>query len=324
MLGAVVFLWVASSLLVQAIFEDVKFEQPVFLTVFSASCSVSLLLPQIAKKGTIRVQDLDPSYGDLILKLSGTLGLLWMAASWAFNTSLLHTSVATNTVLSSCSSIFTFLFSLAICGDPFRWWSFCAVISSFVGCTVVSLQSPENISKNAVSNTLAGDGLAVLAAALYALVSVMLKKFAPDELDVSLFFGYNGLFAIVLSPFLISAAHFSGVETYRSPSWRTISCLALNALLGSSLANYLWGSAMLLLSPLVATIGLSISIPLSAFADEVLMQEHSFGVGWACGASLVFMGVILAALDLGPEDIAKDRKDEQELQALIDRESGAN
>lgn len=327
MLGTTVVLWVSSSFLVQRIFEGVHFEQPIFVTLFNSASSVSLLVPRLvcgpktttsdARKGASATPILD------VLRLSGTIGLLWLCAQWIFNVSLLYTSVATNTVLSSTSSVWTFVFSLLICHDPFRWLSFGAASLSFLGCAIVALQNPRSLNESAVANSMLGDGLALASAAMFALASVMLRRWAPEEFDTGFFMGMNGLLVLGLSPALLAGADCLGLEQFQYPSAHTLAFLALNALLGCTFANYLYTSALLLLSPLIATVCMSLSIPISALADELLLREHRFSAGWAAGAALVGSGVVLAAFDFTePAPEAEDRNGAEaaELQSLLEAE----
>jgi len=339
-------LWVASSVTIQMIFSGVHFEKPVFVTLLNSASSVSLLLPRLARHCGLRsqrsrerektrnalgglavgIQEAKRKSSNLsVLKLSATIGLLWLCAQWIFNLSLLYTSVATNTVLSSTSSVFTFFFSLVLCRDPFRWCSFNAALCSFIGCMMVSLQSPRNVAASAVTNSVFGDLLTLSSAALFALVSVMLRKLAPKEFDLSAFMGMNGLLAIGLSPGVLYAAHHAGLEHFRPPTGETLLALTVNAVLGSTCANYLYTSALLLLSPLVTTVSMSLSIPISALTDELVLRQHRFSGGWLLGACFVASGVVFAAFDLEEpvgatksakgEEVAKE--DGEELESLL-------
>lgn len=325
MLGLVVFLWVGSSVAVQMIFEDVQFEQPVFITLFNSASSVCLLLPRVAawcfrptnlevhdddEKGVWRKPASEAAECSIsqIFRLSASVGLLWLTGGFLFNMSLERTSVATNTVLSSSSSVFTFIFSVTIGGEPFKWWSFLASTFSFLGCIVVITQSPKSTAANAVPNDTTGCALALLSACTFACVSVLLQKLSPKELDVSAWIGMNGFLALCLSPGILWVAQVGGLEAYKTPTGRTFVCLLLNALVGCTFANYLYSSALLLLSPLVATVGVSLTIPVSALADEMVLKQHSFSTTWVAGAFLVVAGVILAAADMGPE-VEEGRED---------------
>lgn len=337
MLGGTMVLWVASSVTIQMIFEGVHFEKPVFVTLFNSASSVSLLLPRLArlcgigggKAGTSVKSSRGNSSGlgdgkDVSLaftaRLSATVGLLWLCSQWIFNLSLLYTSVATNTVLSSTSSVFVFFFSLLICRDRFRPCSCAASFASFMGCVIVSMESPRNVAETAVTNSGFGDILTLSSAALFALVSVMLRKLAPEEFDLSFWMGLNGLLALGLSPGVLYAAHQLGVEDFRPPPGNTLLALTVNAVLGSTCANYLYTNALLLLSPLVSTVCMSLSIPISALTDEVVLHQHSFSMGWLIGAGFVSASVVFAAFDLEvpPSDGAKANGEKaEELQSLL-------
>jgi len=335
MLCGTLVLWVGSSAAIQAICGHVEhFQKPFFITLFNGASAASLLLPHLLSHLCGSRKGLRASLVT-VLPLSATLGLLWLFSQWLFNMSLVHTSLATNTVLSSASSVFTFGFSLLICRDPFRWLSFGAALLSFMGCSLVAMDAPGKISQDAVSNSTVGDALALCSAALFSLVSVLLRRFAGDEVDMGLFMGLNGLIALCLSPALLWGAHSGGVEAFTTPSSETIWLLALNALLGCTIANYLYTSAMMLLSPLVASVCLSLSIPLSAATDGLLLKQHSFDAVWKAGAALVVAGVICAAVDfeappgapgtpLGGGLKERDRANSAELESLLGAAEGGD
>jgi len=183
---------------------------------------------------------------------------------------------------------------------------------------MVARQAPENVSADAVATSSLGDVLAISSAALFALASVLLRKWAPQEMDMSTYMGVNGLLSLVLAPVMLSAVHYGGIESFTAPSWRIMLALALNAVFGSSCANYLYTRAVMLLTPVVANMYMCLSIPLSALTDEVLLGEHRFSFLWAVGASLACLAVAYAALDLeaSDEDL-RGSANEDELESLI-------
>lgn len=302
MLFSTILLWVGSSAFVQTIFSgDLHYGKPLFVTLFNSATSAIWLLPRLVNPtGTNR-----PLAS--VAKLSATVGLLWLCSAVVFNLSLEYTSIATNTVLSSTSSVFTFLLSLLICNDTFRWSSLGASILSLLGCSVVAYQVPQNLRAGVVSNSGLGDALALASACMFALASVLLRRFAPDDLDLGSYMGITGLIALGLSPGVLCAAHLGGLEQFSLPTRNTLAALTVNAVFGCTLANYLYNSALLLLSPLVANICLSLSIPVSALMDEALLGQHRFSTGWAFGAAVTTAGAIVAAMDLGDRPGIEDR-----------------
>ena len=84
--------------------------------------------------------------------------------------------------------------------------------------------------------------------------------------------------------------HLSGLERFAWPSKVAALEMALTALLGTVLSNMLLARAMLLASPVVATVGLSLSIPF-AMASDALRGRGRFSpvelpAPPACGPAL--------------------------------------
>lgn len=324
MLSGTLSLWIASSVVVQAIFVGAApFRKPIFLTLFNSAMSLFLLLPRITSLS---------SDAQIPLKtvgmLSATAGLFWLSSQFAFNLSLLHTSVATNTVLSSTSSMFTFVFSLWICDDPFRGRTFAAAVLSCLGCALVAEEAPQDLQQDAIRTSQFGDALTLTSAALFALASVLLRRLAPRDTDMGSYMGMNGLFSVLLAPGILYLAHRTGVETFQAPTLRTFLALAVNALIGCSLANYLYSRAVMVLSPVVANMFMCLSIPLSALVDEGLLGEHRFSPRWALGAAMVCCAVFGGAFDLescSEEDLHKDLRtyseDPEELESLLGKDA---
>lgn len=309
-------LWVASSVALQMVFGSSEpFRKPLFVSVFNSCSYIACLLPDACrKKLTMRALI-------VALPLSATAGFLWLVAAFVFNMSLEYTSVATNTVISSTSSIFTFCFSWALCREPFRLANLAAAMLCLCGCSIVAAHSPQNVSKGAISNSGFGDFLALASAAVFALSSVLLRKWAPPDLQMDAYMGVTGLLSWLAAPAVLGVAHLFGLEIFGMPHRDVLAMLVLNALLGCTLANYCYNSAVLLLSPLVANVCLSLGIPLSAMVDEALLGEHRFSSWWKLGAAAVAAAVVVAAVDFEPagEPPARREKifDEEELHFLL-------
>lgn len=58
---------------------------------------------------------------------------LWYLAQLTFNTSLSMTSVTSNTILSSTSALFTFLFAVALLAEAFTLWKLAFILLLVVG-----------------------------------------------------------------------------------------------------------------------------------------------------------------------------------------------
>jgi solute carrier family 35 protein F5 len=111
-----------------------------------------------------------------------------------------------------------------------------------------------------------------------------------DSVDMLLFFGFIGLAnTVLLWPFL-PILHYTGVEPFVMPSASVFAFLLLNGAL-SVLSDYLWARSILITSPLLGTIGLSLTIPVAMVFDFAWNGVH-FSVLYFVGSVLVITGFL--------------------------------
>ena len=60
------------------------------------------------------------------------------------------------------------------------------------------------------------------------------------------------------------------IEVWITPNLQTFGYILLNGLIGTALSDYLWLLSVLLTSPVVATLGLSLTIPVSMVCDFII------------------------------------------------------
>ncbi|KAJ2844825.1 hypothetical protein IWW36_005031 [Coemansia brasiliensis] len=230
------------------------------------------------------------------VKLGVAFSILWFAANVTQNASLAYTSVASSSILCSTSGLFTLVIGYVASVEKFNTTRLTAVLASILGVYCIIKYGSHETSNMSMSHSWIGDFLALLSAALYGCYTILLKRQIGDEsrLDAPLFFGVVGLAnTLLLWPGFI-ILHFSGVETFQLPHSQSIWAMILvNAFIGTFLSDYLWLLAMLMTSPLVVTLGLSLTIPLS-MAGDVLFKGFSVSFPYYVGALLVlgaFIGV---------------------------------
>ena len=165
-----------------------------------------------------------------------------------------------------------------------------------------------------------GDILALVSALFYAMYVILLKVRIKSEsrIDMQLFFGFVGLFNILVCWPIGIILHFTGVEIFEWPSSRKIVsailinvCLIYTSDLSSYLSgfqmgitlssDYLYVLAMLKTTPLVVTIGLSLTIPFAVAGDFVKHRPTQAAV---IGGALL---VLLSFTAVGYED-SKDQE----------------
>lgn len=133
-----------------------------------------------------------------------------------------------------------------------------------------------------------------MGAFFYGCYTILLKLRIQNESHVNmpLFFGFVGIFNVILLSPIFPLLHFTGLEQFELPPNITIwTMIAINALIGTFLSDYLWLLAVLLTSPLTATLGLSLTIPIALIGDIffkglVMSKEYWLGVFMIVGGFL--------------------------------------
>ncbi|KAL2315002.1 Membrane transporter [Schizosaccharomyces pombe] len=222
--------------------------------------------------------------------------IIWFAANYFSNSSLGFTNVASFTIISSMSGFFTLGLGTIVNVERFTLSKLLALMASVGGVIIVVTQDAKqaDLNDSPPSRPALGNAYALLAALLYGCYSVMVKFHITEESCVStrLFFGLVGLFDLILLwPFLI-ILHLYGVERFSLPSTTAgLIVLIINASI-TFVSDYLWVIAMLMTSPLLVTVGMSLSIPLALFFD-ILLKGHYLNFSLILGSLLVFAGFIV-------------------------------
>ncbi|KAI8574286.1 hypothetical protein RHMOL_Rhmol01G0342700 [Rhododendron molle] len=242
-----------------------------------------------------------------VAKISLLICPFWFLAQFTFNLSLKYTSVTSNTILSSVSSLFTFLVALAFLGEKFTWVKLVSVILCMAGTVIVSLGDSETGLSATASNPLLGDILALVSAALYAVYITLIRRKLPDDdgksgiVSMAQFLGYLGLFNLLIFLPVALILNFTKLEPFKVLTWKQVGLLVgkdLSALTGflskvflncsyiiylrhgggggdddglldNVLSDYLWAKAVLLTTTTVATAGLTIQVPIAAVVDAL-------------------------------------------------------
>ncbi|KAJ2520275.1 hypothetical protein H4217_002165, partial [Coemansia sp. RSA 1939] len=234
--------------------------------------------------------------------------VLWFAANVTQNASLAYTTVASSSILCATSGLFTLAIGAASGVERFNATRLCAVVASIAGVYSIVMHGGQERDKEpgdldhggsgSPAHAWIGDLLALSSAALYGCYTTLLKRKIGDEsrLDAPLFFGSVGVANIALLWPGFPLLHALGIERFRLPaSPRVWAMVAVNALVGTFVSDYLWLQSMLMTSPLAVTLGLSLTIPLS-MAGDIALKGLAVSVPYCVGAALVLLGFVAANL----------------------------
>lgn len=171
-------------------------------------------------------------------KLSLEFCMLWFLANYLVAACLEYTSVASSTILTSTSSIWTLLLGAIVRVESFSYKKLIGVLASLAGITLISMvdlsgkdndENRGNFPHKSHTEIAIGDAMALGSAVMYGIYAIVMKKRIgnEDRVNMPLFFGLVGLFNVIfLWPgFLI--LHFTGVEKFEMPPTRKIWLIVL-------------------------------------------------------------------------------------------------
>ncbi len=234
-------------------------------------------------------------------KLSFLFCFLWFPANYFAAACLEYTTVASSTILAATSSIWTLLIGTLFAVERFTVRKLVGVLASLAGVALISsIDMSGETDKNrgtfphkTPGEIAVGDILAFVSAVVYGIYAVMIKKRIGDErrVNLPLFFGLVGLMIVLLLWPVFIILHLTGIETFELPPDRRVTMIVLANSMTSLVSDLSWAYAMLFTSPLLVTVGLSLTIPLSLVGQMVLDHQYSSALYWI-GAGVVLLSFI--------------------------------
>ncbi|PNP42017.1 hypothetical protein TGAMA5MH_06196 [Trichoderma gamsii] len=240
--------------------------------------------------------------------------ILWFLANYLSSACLQYTSVASVTILTSTSSVWTLVFGAIFGVETFSMRKLIGVLASLTGVALISMvdlsgKSDENrgsFPHKTPGQIALGDTMAFMSAVLYGIyVTVMKRRVGnEDKVNMQLFFGLVGVFNLSLLWPLFFVLHWTEMEPFELPPTSQIWTIIIVNAIASFVSDLSWALAMLLTTPLVVTVGLSLTIPLSLIGEIFQYQQYSSFIYWI-GAAVVFISFVFVNHETGKDESGK-------------------
>ncbi|KAM7345601.1 solute carrier family 35 member F5 [Cochliomyia hominivorax] len=278
--------------------RSVRFSKMAEVREMSAHEATEALMARLSYAASIRIRR--QTSHNKTAKTALMFCILWFLANYLFQVSLEMTETAVVTLLSSSSSLFTLAlaaFFPSASGDKFTITKVIAVAMNIGGVVTITISDihDTNFSRGAL--------LALFSAFFYAayLVFVKRKSDTEEKIDIPLFFGFVGLWNLLLMWPIFFILNFTKIEKFELPNQNQFAILFLNGLIGTVVSEALWLWGCFLTSSLIGTIAISLQIPLSILFD-VLLKKKPYSPLFYMGSVPTFMALILLALLMRNDD----------------------
>ncbi|KAK7260985.1 hypothetical protein RIF29_27288 [Crotalaria pallida] len=261
----------------------------------------------LVKKDVDEPPLLEKRYEDTSWKIARCglyLAPIWFASEYFSNLALANTSVVSTTVLSSMSGLFTLFFGSLLGKDSVNATKLVAVLISMAGVAMTTFgktwaaDDQTSISKSG-KHSIVGDMFGLLSAICYGLYTVLLKNSAGsgDKVNMQKIFGCIGLYCLLGFWWLALPLNAAGIEPlFKLPSSLSTSKIVIaNSIWSSVISDYFWALSIVWTSPVVATLGMSLTIPVAMIADMVI-HGRKYSATYILGCIQVFAGFTLANL----------------------------
>ena len=237
-----------------------------------------------------------------IAKLSLTFCFIWFLANYFYNYGLLYATITSSVVLSNTSPVWVYIIAISclvprLTREKFNCVKALAIVVSLTGFGLIALEDSKG-DTSASEKPVLGDILSLVGAICYAFYATYLRVKVPPEKEedfkFSYFLGFVGLFNDFLLVPLFIIFDMTGFETFEWPNGKTLMLLSINAFFGTLISDYCWARSVCLLGPLVTTLGITITFPISGVYDKFVNKDE-FTVTYFVGSFLIFVafGVII-------------------------------
>jgi len=234
------------------------------------------------------------SYNKRFHKWGLILMMFWYFGNAFYNLGLNNTSITSSNTLSNTAIVFIFLIKVIFFGSKCEIIKIIATVLAGIGIFFIG-RFESTIAGDTQNDSFIGDVYVLIGALFYSIYTVLLQRFSKQNakhFDMMEMFGYIGLYNLLFIPVVLIVIHFTTIEVFIIPTFSDILNIFINALVSGIIADLLQNYAIILLSPIMVSFGLTFSIPLS-FLWDFFKGKIEFSYEYLLGSIFIFSSFIL-------------------------------
>ena len=307
--------WIFGLELLNAVLKGDEYQKPWMFSYITGSCFALNLIPDFFSS----YRNQKPAENELNGRETTILAIIIAIIYYFYNLfvmlALQYTSASNQTVLSSTTSIFTLFIGMLLGIETFNLQKLACIIISFAGVVLINWSesglSKDSGNKFVPKNPRLGNALAVLGALMYAFYMIVMKVrcgTGSRTVNERRMFGIVGAVTLVFGIPVLFIVHMFDIERFELPPNNTVSSMILINGVFSVISDYTTILAMLLTSPVVTSLSLSSSIPITIFIDKIIMwvtdapASKSGHVMYYFGICSILLSVLLINVNLTTEN----------------------
>lgn len=221
------------------------------------------------------------------------LNLLLISSDYFWYLSLPRTVVAANNAMYQSMSLFVYIFSVLILGEPVNNWKNIGLLICLVGMGLVVYGTASSDS----GGDIVGYLLCLAAVLIFAFYEVIFSKLRGHGAaqETILFTGLMGFMNLFLFWVPVLVWNELGLETFKYPDEVEISKLLINALLGAVYTcSFLTGISFT--TPLFMSLGSVFIVPIGVVVDKIL-HDIDLPILFFVGSGCIIVGFFCAMKD---------------------------
>lgn len=207
------------------------------------------------------------------------LTVLWFITNYLNLYSLHYTSLSSNEVLTTMMAPWALFLSILLMPKERHCILFksLAILLCLFGTLIIARSDNDQEQSRGM-----GDMCVLLSALSYGTFDVYLRYNFPENTDLRGIMVIMGAIVSVVMVPVIYISDLIGFEIFHAPNIEQFAGLSFVVMTGSFLAEYCMVKAVMILSPFVASIGITLNVPISIMIDLVVNSislQWNFGIG---------------------------------------------